>query len=159
MRPVECSFILVFLQPKSGIQAYQSAGNNLRNLSREKIHQSISTGAQYVTLDDKIKCLSLAIFISATPTNKTVTGTAYTWELLIGGPIIMIDQSEILSHNQVQFITLFFGGAELCCAFYQPRASCTNLVQKNQFPELFDNKFYSLESHSDDRWRCFECNQ
>jgi hypothetical protein len=31
----------------------------------------------------------------------------------------MIDQSEILNRSQVQFITLFFGGAELCCAFYQ----------------------------------------
>jgi hypothetical protein len=37
------------------------------------------------------------------------------------GPIIMIDQSEILSRSQVQFITLFFfGDAQLCCAFYQP---------------------------------------
>jgi hypothetical protein len=36
------------------------------------------------------------------------------------GPIIMIDQSEILSRGQVQFITLFFGGAQMCCAFYQP---------------------------------------
>jgi hypothetical protein len=35
------------------------------------------------------------------------------------GPIIMIDQSEILSRSQVQFITLFFGGAQLCCTFYQ----------------------------------------
>jgi len=37
------------------------------------------------------------------------------WELLIANhldqPIIMIDQSEILSCSQVQFITLFFGGA------------------------------------------------
>jgi hypothetical protein len=33
----------------------------------------------------------------------------------------MIDQSEILSRGQVQFITLFFGGAELCSAFYQLR--------------------------------------
>jgi len=32
------------------------------------------------------------------------------------GPIIMINQSEILSYSQVPFITLFFGGA-LCCAF------------------------------------------
>jgi hypothetical protein len=33
----------------------------------------------------------------------------------------MIDQSEILSRSQVQLITLFFfGGAQLCCAFYQP---------------------------------------
>jgi len=31
------------------------------------------------------------------------------------GPIIMIDQSEILSRSQVQFIT------QLCCAFHQPR--------------------------------------
>jgi hypothetical protein len=31
------------------------------------------------------------------------------------GPIIMIDQSEILSRNQVQFLTCFFGGAQLCC--------------------------------------------
>jgi hypothetical protein len=28
-------------------------------------------------------------------------------------PIIMINQSEILSRSQVQFITLFFGGAQL----------------------------------------------
>jgi hypothetical protein len=42
-------------------------------------HKSISTGAQYVTLDNKIKCLSLADF-SGNPTDKTVTGTAYTWD-------------------------------------------------------------------------------
>jgi hypothetical protein len=29
----------------------------------------------------------------------------------------MIDESEILTRTQVQFITLFFGGAQLCCAF------------------------------------------
>jgi len=33
------------------------------------------------------------------------------------GPIIMIDQSEILSRHQVQFITLFFGGAQLFAPF------------------------------------------
>ncbi len=44
---------------------------------------SISTSAQYVTLDNKIKCLSLALFFLGNPTNKTVTGTGYTWELLI----------------------------------------------------------------------------
>jgi hypothetical protein len=32
---------------------------------------SISTGAQYVTLDNKIKCLSVAVFF-CNPTNKTV---------------------------------------------------------------------------------------
>jgi hypothetical protein len=45
--------------------------------------KSISTSAQYVTLHNKIKCLSLAVcFFWGNPTNKTVTGTAYTWELL-----------------------------------------------------------------------------
>ncbi len=37
------------------------------------------------------------------------------------GRIIMIDQAEILNRSQVQFITLFFGGAQLCWAFYQPQ--------------------------------------
>jgi hypothetical protein len=36
------------------------------------------------------------------------------------GPIIMIDQSEILSRSQVQFIALFFGGAQLRCDFSLP---------------------------------------
>jgi hypothetical protein len=51
------------------------------------------------------------------------------------GPIIMIDQSEILSRSQVQFITLFFEGAQLCARF-TATASYMNLVPKNQFPEL-----------------------
>ncbi len=51
--------------------------------------KSISTGAQYVTLDNKIKCLSLAVFFG-NPTNKTVTGTAHTWGLLIANHL---DQS------------------------------------------------------------------
>jgi hypothetical protein len=29
----------------------------------------------------------------------------------------MINQSEILNRSHLQFITLFFGGAQLCCAF------------------------------------------
>jgi len=33
--------------------------------------KSISTSAQYVTLDNKIKCLSLAVFFG-NPTNKTL---------------------------------------------------------------------------------------
>jgi hypothetical protein len=37
------------------------------------------------------------------------------------GPIIMIDQSEILSRSQVQFITLFYGGVQLCYDFSLPR--------------------------------------
>jgi hypothetical protein len=47
----------------------------------------------------------------------------------------MIDQLEILSLNQVQFITLVFGGAQLCRAFYQPRQAA-EFGAKNPFPEL-----------------------
>ncbi len=66
----------------------------------------------------KFSCFSLC-----NPTNKTCN-----WNCIyVGstnskppGPIIMIDQSEILSRSQFQFITLFFGCAQLCCALYQP---------------------------------------
>jgi hypothetical protein len=46
------------------------------------LRASLSTGAQYVTLDNKIKCLSLVVFFfcGGNPTNKTVTGTVYTGE-------------------------------------------------------------------------------
>jgi hypothetical protein len=52
-------------------------------------YQSISTGTQYVTLDDKIKCLSLAVRFGNL-TNKTVIGTPHTWGLLIANHL---DQS------------------------------------------------------------------
>jgi hypothetical protein len=53
------------------------------------------------------------------------------------GPMIMIDQSEILSRSQVQFITLFFFWRCTSVLHHLPAtASCTNLVQKNQFPQL-----------------------
>jgi hypothetical protein len=38
--------------------------------------KSIFTGAQYVTLDNKIKCQSLDVFFLATPSKKAVTGNA-----------------------------------------------------------------------------------
>jgi hypothetical protein len=52
--------------------------------------KSISIGTQYVTLDNKIKCLSSAFWILGSPTNKTVTGTAYMWGLLVANHL---DQS------------------------------------------------------------------
>jgi len=55
---------------------------------------TISTGTQYVTLDNKIKCLNLAVFLLGNPTDKTVT--AYTWKLLIANHL---DQS-LWSTNQ-----------------------------------------------------------
>jgi hypothetical protein len=63
---------------------------------------SISTSAQYVTLYNQIKCLSLAVFNLATPPvnwNSIYVGTTNSKSL---GQIIMIDQSEILSRSQVQ---------------------------------------------------------
>jgi hypothetical protein len=70
--------------------------------------KSISNGAQYVTLDNKIKCLNLAVFFG-NPTNSCNWYCIYvgTTNSKPPGPIIMIDQSEILSRSQVQFITLF----------------------------------------------------
>jgi hypothetical protein len=94
------------------------------------LSKSISNGAQYVSLDSKLKCLSLALF-SGNSTNKTGTPCAYTWGTTNSkppGPIIMIDESEIiLSRSQVQFSTLFFGGVQLCCAFHQPRQAAARI--------------------------------
>jgi hypothetical protein len=63
------------------------------------------------------------------PTNKTETG--YTCGTTNSKPLaltIVIDQSEILSCSQVQFITLFLGGA----IDLSPATACwTNLVLKN----------------------------
>jgi hypothetical protein len=54
--------------------------------------ESISTGAQNVTLDNKIKCLSLVVYL---------------------GTINIETNKKILSRSQLQFITLLFGGAQL----------------------------------------------
>ncbi len=101
--------------------------------------KSISTSAQYVTLDNKIKCLSLTFIFGQPDQYNTVIGTAWTWELLLTNPldqIIMIDQSEILSRSQDQFITLFFRRCLTVLSLLPNMASCTNLVQRNRFPEL-----------------------
>ncbi len=101
--------------------------------------ESVSNSAQYVTLDSKIKCLSLQLYVFRNPTNNTETRTAYTWGTTNSkplGPIIVIDQSEILSRSQVQFITLFFGGEQLCCAIYRPRQAAQIWGRNNEFPEL-----------------------
>jgi hypothetical protein len=96
--------------------------------------KSISKGAQYVTLDNKIKCLSLAVFFG-NPTNSCNWNYIYvgTTNSKPPGPIIMVHQSEILSRSQVQFITLFFRSAQLCCAFYQPRQATRIWCRKTNF--------------------------
>jgi hypothetical protein len=77
-----------------------------------------------VTLDNKIKCLSLALFFVGNPTNETVTGAAYVWGILFSkppGPFIMIDQSEILNCSYVQLIILFFGDAQTVLRLFPAR--------------------------------------
>jgi hypothetical protein len=74
-------------------------------------HKSISSSAQYVTLQKYISHPSIVISFSK-PTNKTKTGTANSWETTNSkplGPNIMIGQSEIVSGNHIIFITLFSG--------------------------------------------------
>jgi hypothetical protein len=94
----------------------------------------INTGAQYVTLDNKFKCPSLASFFLAVP---PIRRTAYTWGLLTANHL---DQS-LGSANQKYSATVRF---KLLHSFLDttllrplpPTASCTNLVHKEQFPEL-----------------------
>jgi hypothetical protein len=78
-------------------------------------------------------------FSFGNPTNKTKTGIAYTWGTTNSkppGPIIMINQIELLNYIEVQFIKLFFGGCTTVLHLLPATASCTNLVQKKQFPKL-----------------------
>ncbi len=61
---------------------------------------------------------------------------ALTGGLLIANhldQIIIIDQSEILSRSQVQFITLFVGGAQLCFSLYQPRQAAYIWCRQTHF--------------------------
>ncbi len=72
------------------------------------------------------------------------------------GPIIMIDQSEILNRSQVQFNTLFFLRCKTVLHLLPATASCMNLVQKNQFPNLNRHilTLYCGGSHTEDGWSC-----
>jgi len=92
-------------------------------------------GAQYVTLDNIIKCLSLAVFFWQPHQLNCNRNCMYvgTTKSKPPGPVIMIDQSEILSRSQVQFITLFFGGAQLCCVFHHPRQAARLWCRKTNF--------------------------
>jgi hypothetical protein len=74
-------------------------------------HKSISSSAQYVTLQKYISHPSIVTSFSE-PTNKTKTGTANSWETTNSkplGPNIMIGQSETGSGNHIIFITVFSG--------------------------------------------------
>jgi len=103
--------------------------------------RSISSGAQYVTLDSKIKCLSLAVYLLAIPPIKLKLELHIRWGLLIAKHL---DQS-LWSTNQKYW-------AAVMCNLLHSLWRCTtmlrdvpatavrtNLVQKNQFPELNRN--------------------
>ncbi len=130
--------------------------------SKNQVSMSISIGVEYVTLNNKIKCLKFNFFFWATPPIKLNWNCIYvgTTNRKAPRPFIMVDQSEILSRSWVQFITLFFGGAQLCYAFHQPQQVAWIWWRKTNFVSLtstfwpFRNKFYCLESHTEHRWKC-----
>jgi hypothetical protein len=112
----------------------------------------MSTGAECVTLDHKINRL----IVFGNPTNKTVTGTAYKWELLLANHL---DQS-LCSTNQKyraavrsNLLLSFFGGAQPCCTFHHPRQAAQICAEK---PISWAKPAYldCLESHTEYRWRC-----
>jgi len=122
--------------------------------------KSTSTSAQYVTLDNKIKFLSLVVFIWL-PTNKTVIGTACTWELLMANT--WTNHYDLpIRNTEPQLGPIYYTFFWRCTVLHHlpATASCMNLVQKNPFPKLnrhiltFDNKFFCLELHPEHRWRC-----
>jgi hypothetical protein len=75
------------------------------SLSASNLPKSISTGAQYVTLDNKIKCLSLAVFfLASNPTNENCNWNCIYVGITYSkppGPIIMINQSELLIQSNL----------------------------------------------------------
>jgi hypothetical protein len=92
------------------------------------------------------------------PTNKIVTGTAHTWELLIANYRYDRPIRNTEPQSGPIYYTLF-GGAHQCCAFYQPRQAARIWCRKTSFLSytgifwLFHNKFYWLESHTEYQWR------
>jgi hypothetical protein len=94
--------------------------------------KSISNNTQYVTLDSNIKCLSLAVSFLAIPPIRLKLELHVRGELLIANHLV-IDQSEILSRSQVQFITLSLGGAQLCFAIYRALQAARIWGRKTNF--------------------------
>ncbi len=73
------------------------------------------------------------------PTNKTVTGIAYTWELLITHHLTNHCDQQIRNIDRQSgpiYYTLFFWRCTTVLHLLPATARCMNLVQKNQFREL-----------------------
>jgi hypothetical protein len=102
-----------------------------------KQYKSISNGAQYVTLDSKIKCLSLGVFVFLeTPSITVKLGLHIRKGVHIANHMPNHYDQPIKNTSliQVQLITVVVGGPQLCCAFYQPpqarRIWCEKTISK-----------------------------
>jgi hypothetical protein len=95
------------------------------------------------------------------PTNKTVIGTAYMWELLIANNL---DQSLWLTNQKywaaaTSSLLHSFLEVHNCVAPFTSHDKLHKFGAKKPFPELnqhiltFHNKFYCLESHTEHRWK------
>ncbi len=69
------------------------------------------------------------------------------------GLFIRIDQSKILNRSPVQFITLFCGGAQLCCAFYQARQAARIWCKKTNSLLFSPHLGFSPTWHFPKDWR------
>ncbi len=106
-----------------------------------------------------IKCLSLAVFFG-NPTNKIVSGIAYTWELLIANHL---DQS-LWSTNQNYWAALRSNLLHSCVACFTSRGNLHEFGAQKPIswaqPAHFDffTINFTLWSHilSEHWWRCSE---
>ncbi len=89
------------------------------SLRKKKTNKSISSGAQYVTLQRYFSHSSFSYLPFSNPTHKTKTGTANRWESTNTKPpepIIIIGQSKTGSSSQIIFIcTLLSRSQALQC--------------------------------------------
>ncbi len=125
--------------------------------------KSISSDAQYVTLGKYFSHPSLVLYSLATPPLKVKLGEQIGGGLINSkplGPIIMMGQWKALSSNWIIFITLFSGGAQRCCPFYQPRQSAqycgakTIFLSQTRIGSIFFIQLYCADSHTKHCWRC-----
>jgi hypothetical protein len=112
---------------------------------------SISSGAQYVTLQKYLSYLSLVIYSFPTPPIKPELG------LQIGGRLLMaiqLDQSNYLAYQQQQVLGI-------AVSFTSISILCKNAGRLNPFCRakptgfwVFFIEFPCAGSHTDHRWSC-----
>ncbi len=103
--------------------------------TKELCVKSIPSSVQYVTLKTVFYTSKFRYLLSCNPSHETETRWGTTTNSNPPGPIIMMSQSETLSSIQIIFITLFGTFTNLLCVL-PANAKCTNMLSRNQFPEL-----------------------